>query len=226
MQLGLIDLISSTAFLVCSTFFSNGIEEPSKMISSKPARAATSAFSSEWVWSALRKIGYWDSSRKALISAVTSRTPKNSRSPSDTPIITGNFKSCAALTMAFIATNSETLKCPTAILSRCALVRTSRNVSMMSPRTGAKLRCHLYRGGRISVSGDGYELASTHYDVSYANCAARGRIFLRKVLRHALQSCYIDRRSCWFALLFQSCSYRLILRSHLPQQQHSVAKDN
>ena len=111
---GLIDLRVSTARRVSSTFFSNGSAEPSKMISSKPAFAASTALASECVWSALRKIGKPCRSRAVFTSAADSATPMNSRSPSETPTITGSLSSDADSTIALNAVSSEILKCPTA----------------------------------------------------------------------------------------------------------------
>jgi hypothetical protein len=77
---------------------------------SNPALAAAIAASKEWVWSALRKMGNSFSSRKLFTRAASSRTPKNVRSPSDAPTITGTFNSWAEENTAFNKTQSEMLK--------------------------------------------------------------------------------------------------------------------
>ena len=73
------------------TFSSNGNAEPSKTTRSKPAWAASRAFSIEWVWSALRNMGKPFSSRMLRTNAAIWWTPMKSRSPSETPTKTGTL---------------------------------------------------------------------------------------------------------------------------------------
>src|SRR5215470_5636056 len=153
---GSIDRIASTARRVCCTFSSKDSAEPSKMIWSKAARAASSARASECVWSALRKIGYGRSARRARMSAAISRTPTKPRSPSDTPTSTGARSSSAALTIPLRVPSSDTLKWPMATRRRSASASVSRRfmpaVSLFSSARPA-LSVELDEGGEPTVKG-------------------------------------------------------------------------
>src|SRR5580700_599286 len=128
---GLMALRASTASFVCRTFCTNGSADRSKTTESKPALATSRACASEWVWSALRKIGWSYCSLKLRTRAAICRTPKNSRSPSEAPTATGTLRSRAAATTAFNSTRSATLKWPIAIPSFSLRSRAFRKVCML-----------------------------------------------------------------------------------------------
>src|SRR5262249_29917858 len=116
---------------VSRTFCSKGNEERSKTIMSNPAFTASIAFASEWVWSALRKMGKSNSSRRLRTHAASCRVPTKARSPSEAPTNTGTLSSRADAKTAFSKTRSATLKWPTAAPDSCACARIFCNWCMM-----------------------------------------------------------------------------------------------